>query len=154
RRRSRHSSDRRPGNDDGDRGRRRPRLPCRKHAPPGRRGRGCRRRPGGLRAGAPASQRRAAALVPRDGNVLRSSGPGGGPAAPQLLLVLRHAGWWLAAPARVAADGQSAVAAHARTAGLRAAGSRVSPARWILSPRQDLLWIHGSVAAGIALLWL
>jgi hypothetical protein len=27
-------------------------------------------------------------------------------------------------------------------------------ARWIISAREDLLWIHGSVAAGLALLWL
>jgi hypothetical protein len=26
--------------------------------------------------------------------------------------------------------------------------------RWIISARQDLLWIHGSVVAGLALLWL
>lgn len=28
------------------------------------------------------------------------------------------------------------------------------PRRWIVSARQDLLWIHGSVLAGVALLWL
>ena len=107
RRGARHASDGRAGHDDGDRGRGRAGR-ARGAAPgAGRWRRIARRRARGVRAGAPAAERRAAAMVPRDGPVLRLPGARRGPLPPGRVPVLRVRAGPLDPAARVEAHGHA-----------------------------------------------